>query len=295
MAGAAAKDLTSLKGLAASVLANQSQLNAWCGWCRARDEALALGLHPLVTASYGGTVSVDDLTHHFEVGYARWFAAWAIDAAPRIRNFVSAEHMGKIEAFRKLDDRLADLSVRYIRARLASGIPQKGATTPKDGFAVLRHQLQLQRRHKPIRQLIEEMGPAFSQLAPCMLMSPLSIAQYLPAHQALFDLVIFDEASQIAPWDAIGAIARGKQLVVAGDHRQMPPTSFFARGATPADDDVEEDMESILDECKAAGLPHIADMALPQPPREPDRRFPTVVTTTAPWSRFRPRCTCEAQ
>jgi very-short-patch-repair endonuclease len=99
------------------------------------------------------------------------------------------------------------------------------------------------------------MGEALTRLAPCMLMSPLSIAQYLPPEQALFDLVIFDEASQIAPWDAIGSIARGKQVVIAGDPRQMPPTSFFGRSAPGTDDDVEEDMESILDECLAAGIP----------------------------------------
>lgn len=100
------------------------------------------------------------------------------------------------------------------------------------------------------------MGDAMTRLAPCMLMSPLSIAQYLPADLALFDLVIFDEASQIAPWDAVGSIARGKQVVIAGDPRQMPPTSFFNRAASVTDDDdVEEDMESILDECLGAGIP----------------------------------------
>ncbi|QKO13979.1 hypothetical protein HAT91_02350 [Dickeya solani] len=93
-----------------------------------------------------------------------------------------------------------------------------------------------------------------STLAPCMLMSPLSIAQYLPANQSQFDLVIFDEASQITPWDAVGSIARGKQVVIAGDPRQMPPTNFFGRGETDAEDDTEEDMESILDECLAAGI-----------------------------------------
>ncbi len=99
------------------------------------------------------------------------------------------------------------------------------------------------------------MGDAFGRLAPCMLMSPLSVAQYLPSGQAPFDLVIFDEASQIAPWDAVGVIARGRQVVVAGDPRQMPPTNFFNRGAASGDEDVEPDMESILDECLAAGVP----------------------------------------
>ena len=100
------------------------------------------------------------------------------------------------------------------------------------------------------------MGTALTTLAPCLLMSPLSVAQYLPADAPLFDLVIFDEASQIAPWDAMGAIARGRQLIVAGDPKQMPPTSFFNRAAGADDEsDVVDDQESLLDECLGAALP----------------------------------------
>src|SRR6201999_787194 len=101
----------------------------------------------------------------------------------------------------------------------------------------LKYQLQLQRPSMPIRRLASEMGDAFTRLAPCMLMSPLSIAQYLPADQALFDLVIFDEASQITPWDAIGAMARGKQVIIAGDPKQMPPSNDFQRGSDGTNDD----------------------------------------------------------
>ncbi len=91
------------------------------------------------------------------------------------------------------------------------------------------------------------------------MMSPLSVAQYLPTDAAAFDLVIFDEASQIATWDAIGAIGRGQQVVVVGDPRQLPPTSFFARRPDEADDDRVEtqDLESILDECLGVGMPSI--------------------------------------
>ncbi len=167
------------------------------------------------------------------------------------------EQEDRITRFRKLDDRMSELSSRYIRAKLCGLIPDKGAVGKKDGYGTLKHQLQLQRPSMPIRKLAAEMGDAFTRLAPCMLMSPLSIAQYLPADQALFDLVIFDEASQITPWDAIGAMARGKQVVIAGDPRQMPPSNDFARGSgtASADEDTAPDMESILDECLAAGVP----------------------------------------
>ena len=88
-------------------------------------------------------------------------------------------------------------------------------------------------------------------------MSPLSVAQYLPADQATFDVVIFDEASQITTWDAIGAIARGRQTIIVGDPKQLPPTNFFGRADDEDEDlpEVERDMPSILDEVSAAGMP----------------------------------------
>ena len=89
------------------------------------------------------------------------------------------------------------------------------------------------------------------------MMSPLSVAQYLPAEQALFDVVIFDEASQITVWDAVGSIARGRQVIVSGDPKQMPPTNFFSRSDDDPDGeiDTEGDLESILDEMLGAGVP----------------------------------------
>lgn len=248
-------DLEQLRTVANAVLEHQPRLKAWCDWRRVRNEAVDLGLKPLVIAVESESLPHNGAADAFETGYARWFAAGVIDAEPKLRNFVPAEHMSDIEAYCRLDEKLSKLSVRYIRAKLCGLIPSKNDTGKQDGFGILKHELQKQRRHKPVRQLAAEMGDAMTRLAPCMLMSPLSIAQYLPSDQALFDLVIFDEASQIAPWDAIGSIARGKQVIIAGDPRQMPPTSFFNRAASAVDDDTEEDMESILDECLGAGIP----------------------------------------
>ena len=240
--------------LAAAIMAHPNRLNPWCNWQRVAAEAQAAGLAPLVQALRRDPGI--DLSTAFETAYARWFAARLIDAEPRIKEFVPDVHMSDIASFRTLEDRLASLAVRYTRARLCGKIPDKNDVGKKDGYGILKHQLQLQKRHKPIRQLTTEMGDAFTRLAPCMLMSPLSIAQYLPPEQPLFDLVIFDEASQITPWDAVGAMARGGQVVVAGDPRQMPPTNFFGRsvGEGEAHDD-EPDAESILEECLAAGVP----------------------------------------
>ena len=94
------------------------------------------------------------------------------------------------------------------------------------------------------------------ELKPCFPMSPMSVAQYLEADHPPFDVVVFDEASQIPVWDAVGALARGRQAVVVGDPKQLPPTSFFARGEDEsiAEDDIE-DLESILEECIGAQVP----------------------------------------
>jgi very-short-patch-repair endonuclease len=246
--------LAELGLLAAAINGRPARLNPWCNWQRVVVEAQNVGLAPLVQAVRQEPGA--DLSVLFETSYARWFAARLIDAEPRLKEFVPEVHASDIEAFRKLEDKLAELAVQYTKARICGQIPGKNDVGRKDGYGVLKHQLQLQKRHKPIRQLTTEMGEAFTRLAPCMLMSPLSVAQYLPPDLPLFDLVIFDEASQIAPWDAIGAMARGKQVIVAGDPRQMPPTNFFGRSA--GDEEVNEDdrdAESILEECLAAGLP----------------------------------------
>ncbi len=246
---------TELFSAAQAVINHEHVLKAWCDWQRVRQEALAQGLDPLVAAIEIDSTAGGSVTHAFEVAYARWFAAGAIDAEPVLCHFVAAEHQSDVQSYAHAVDALSELTVAYIRAKLSGNIPDKRGVTQRSGFGVLKHELQKQRRHKPVRQLAQEMGTDFAALAPCMLMSPLSIAQYLPADHELFDVVIFDEASQIAPWDAIGAIARGKQVVIAGDPKQMPPTSFFNRGAGAGDEDTDEDLESILDECLAAGVP----------------------------------------
>ncbi|TGU86348.1 hypothetical protein EN794_053420, partial [Mesorhizobium sp. M00.F.Ca.ET.151.01.1.1] len=117
------------------------------------------------------------------------------------------------------------------------------------------------RGHMPIRQLMLRAGPAVQALKPVFMMSPLSVAQFLSPGRMSFDLLVMDEASQIQPVDALGAIARANQVVVVGDERQLPPTTFFAKmtGSQSEDDDGEgaqvADIESILGLFTARGLP----------------------------------------
>lgn len=236
----------------------QQKMNAWCAWRRVRAEAIALGLQPVVAAIEQGTILPGAARRAIEANYARWWVAQKIDASLVLRNFVSVEHERKIVNFRELDARVRKITAAAIRARVRQGIVDKEDVKRSSGFGVIRRELEKKARHKPLRQLISETGNAISTLTPCLLMSPLSIAQYLPVSQEPFDLVIFDEASQITVWDAIGAIARGRQAIVVGDPKQLPPTSFFSSGQNEeAEPEQEEDLESILDEMLGANLPTI--------------------------------------
>jgi len=249
--------LDQIKAAAETITTREPQLRSWCNWQRVRQSAIQQNLSPLVVSIEEGRLIRGNVETVFLTAFSKWFAAEMIDREPILRDFVAVEHMDSIQEFRSVDDKVAKLTTDYTRTFLCGRIPSKMEAGKKDGYGILKHELQKKRGHKPLRKLASEMGEAFGHLAPCMLMSPLSIAQYLPADQQLFDLVIFDEASQITPWDAVGSIARGKQVVIAGDPRQMPPTNFFQRSSSDSeyDGDVEEDLESILDECLAVGIP----------------------------------------
>ncbi|MCX8494866.1 MAG: DUF3320 domain-containing protein [Akkermansiaceae bacterium] len=249
--------LDQIKAAAEAITGGETRLRSWCTWRRSRQTAIQQNLSPLVAAIEEGRLAKGEVEPSFLTAYSKWFAAEMIDREPILRDFVSAEHMDSIEEFRRVDDQVAKLTAQYTRTVLCGRLPSKTEVGRTDGYGILKHEMQKKRSHKPLRKLASEMGEAFGHLAPCMLMSPLSIAQYLPADQQLFDLVIFDEASQITPWDAVGSIARGKQVVIAGDPRQMPPTNFFQRGSNESDfdGDVDGDLESILDECLAVGIP----------------------------------------
>jgi len=250
------KDLRALFESAKAIVEREPRLKAWCDWIAVARDARQAGLGCLLPALETGAVSPDQTVEAFRTAYARWVAPILIDTRPPLKRFSAVEHEDLINTFRALDREFAEVTAAYIRAKLSGQVPSRDSAKSHPGYGVLARELQKRMRHKPIRQLIGEMGDALTTLTPCLMMSPLSVAQFLPPDAELFDLVVFDEASQITVPDAIGAIARGKRCIIVGDPRQMPPTRFFERG--PEDDENEEarDLESILDEALAARVPH---------------------------------------
>jgi len=254
---ASPRALAAIRETVGEIARRHAELRAWCAWRRRRAEALALDLRPLVEAIEAGRVPADEVERTFEAAYCAWWSAALIDEDEVLRTFSSPEHEALIHDFCELDERYQRLTAETIAATLCERLPHPDDVARASDWGVLRHELQKKKRHKPVRRLLEEIPEALTRLTPCLMMSPLSVAQYLPADQDVFDVVIFDEASQITTWDAIGSLARGRQVIVAGDPKQMPPTNFFARADDDPDGDidVEGDLESILDEMLGAGIP----------------------------------------
>ena len=232
---------------------NLPRLQEWCLWRATRAQAINLGLKNLIQGYEGGQFAHDQFLDVFRRAYYEWWLNTISDSEEVLRTFSSSSHEQNIRQYREADKRHMELTKDYIRAQLASKLPQAtgGTANQNSEMGFLRHQLNLRRRHTSIRKLVQKVPNLLPRLKPCMLMSPMSIAQYLDPAVKQFDVVIFDEASQITPWDAIGAIARGKQTIVVGDPKQLPPTNFFQRAS---EDDYEDDStlvdpESILDEC----------------------------------------------
>ncbi|WP_442881588.1 DUF3320 domain-containing protein [Comamonas sp.] len=253
--------LERILGNLAAWQAAPSRLQAWCLWRGVRDKAIALGLQGLVVDVEAGRIELRSVVNHFEFSYRNWWVKKVIDVDPVLRSFSSAEHARKIVEFRDADAQFQKLTERFLAAKLAAKVPSAEgvAAKPTTEMGRLLRERQKQRAHMPVRQLIQAMPTLLPRLKPCLLMSPLSVSQYLDAGFAQFDLVIFDEASQIPVWDAVGVIARGKQVVVVGDPKQLPPTSFFNKAADADeaganDEERVEDLESILDECLGAGM-----------------------------------------
>ncbi|NTU44126.1 MAG: DUF3320 domain-containing protein [Chlorobiaceae bacterium] len=249
--------IEAIRETAEAIDAHHAELRSWCAWRRYRDEAVALELGPFVESLEAGRIPVDEISQTFEAAYCAWFSGMVLGEDEVLRTFSTPQHHAVIDKFRELDDRFQRLTADYIAARLSGNIPNPDDIERTTSWGLLRREIQKRSRHKPVRQLIKEIPDVLTALTPCLMMSPLSVAQYLPADQSLFDVVIFDEASQITVWDAVGSLARGKQVIVAGDPKQMPPTNFFARSEDDPDGevDIEGDLESILDEMIGSSIP----------------------------------------
>lgn len=235
--------------------AKAKDLDDWVSFLRARTVCNSLGLGSFVEAAIEAGVKAHELERAF---LKRFWKVWVSEAhrdAPSLNEFRGQQHEDIIKEFRGLDRELKQVTAALIQSEIQKQQPKRAeARVEASQVGILLREIQKRRRHRPLRRLFAEIPDLLQALKPCLLMSPLSVAAYLGNSTCRFDLVIFDEASQIPPEDAIGVILRGTQLIVAGDNKQLPPTKFFQADIDPEEEEEITDkapLESILDECAA--------------------------------------------
>lgn len=220
-------------------------------------EGLDLGA---VTEPYRkGFVTEEDYSDAFVCAAARKTIMSAVSADSRLSSFQGAQFEVSIAQYREAVENFRRLTVGELIARLSAKVPAAadGLRQGSSETAILQKAIKSGGRSLSIRSLFESIPTLLRRICPCMLMSPISVAQYIDPKFPKFDIVIFDEASQMPTSEAVGAMARGDNVVVVGDPRQLPPTSFFSAQHTDEDNIDKEDLESVLDDCLALSLPQM--------------------------------------
>ncbi len=242
---------------------------SWAKQVRLQKTLLSAGLFELEARMRFG--NLDGAAAAVELRYARAESLWkrALAENPDLRGIASEQRHELVSAFAALERQHLKNNVTSILAGHLAQVPQ-GAM---GDMRVIRGEIGKKRGHIALRRLFERAGTAIQRIKPVLLMSPISVAQFLPPGTVSFDLLVIDEASQVRPEDALGAIARARQIVVVGDKKQLPPSSFFDRLLADEEDENEGDdedvgpdllggaakigsMESILTLCEARGLPN---------------------------------------
>jgi hypothetical protein len=253
--------LTELRAALAQMAVDPGRYGDWASLARSIASADRNGAGAVVDAVAAGRLEPDRAAQEFAYACAeaRWNAARA--ARPELNSLPELDRHDLVRLFRELEKDRIDAAKTLILSRHFDQMPR--GTMGEMG--VIRGEIGRKRGHKPIRWVMKHAGGMVQRIKPVMLMSPISVAQFLPPGSVTFDLLVIDEASQIRPEDALGVITRARQIVVVGDQKQLPPTSFFDRLVDDVEDNDDEekdapvgataaDMESILSLCEARGL-----------------------------------------
>jgi very-short-patch-repair endonuclease len=258
--------LADLRRWLAERAADAYRIREWVQFRETERAAAREGLSPVLAEVLAGQVKPEDASAAFRVRFLSLWLDEVYGRAPALRQFGTDGHERLIERFRELDRRsVATAAARIRRLQLTRADRPRlvaGDAPGSSELGILLREVNKKRRHLPLRRLFATIPTLLPRLKPCLMMSPLAVSTYLDSPELKFDLVIFDEASQVRPHDAVCAIYRGRQLVVAGDQKQLPPTSFFERLLADEGSPSEEgegagglqDFESILDVCCSLGL-----------------------------------------
>ena len=244
-----------------TALENIDKLLFWVQYNYSREKAISIGLKSILQILESRTLPAEKMPLAFDYCFFGSISASLFNIYPDLANFSSTSHNQNRKQYAILDKEIIGLNgKRYAHLVDRNKQVPIGKVGPRaidfSEKQLLLKECSLQRPRTPIRQIIKRAGRALKSLKPCFMMSPLSVAQYLEYGNLRFDVVIMDEASQLRPEETLGAIARGRQLIITGDSKQLPPTTFFDR-FLESDEDHEEETrssisgaESILDICQ---------------------------------------------
>ncbi|MCQ1536433.1 DUF3320 domain-containing protein [Methanosarcina sp. KYL-1] len=248
--------ISQLKSRVTRWKAETPSLVFWSQFLGYRQACLDTLAAPMMEEIEAGKIEPEDMIPAFEGNYAETLLHRAFKERPALSTFIRELHEGKINKFTELDRKvLLENRKRIIHSAYEETPKLTSGASRASEAGILLNEFNRKRGHMPIRTLMKKSGGLVQKIKPCFMMSPLSIAQYLDPRSTRFDVIIFDEASQVRPEDAVGALLRGKQVVVMGDSKQLPPTTFFdtvidAPESEPDDYAAAGDMESILNVCK---------------------------------------------
>lgn len=237
------------------ILENIESIKDWITYLKCDTECREKDLAPVCDAYKNGIPNDQLLVIYLRSIYQAIILS-VIENDSVLNGFTGISFNEKIMQFKKMNEEFMELTRHEMVYQLTSQLPssQDSVEINKE-LNILRRAISSNGRGISIRSLFEQIPEVLTKLCPCMLMSPISAAQYLQAENNLFDIVIFDEASQLPTCKAVGVLARAKNAVIVGDPNQMPPTSFFAGNMIDEDNLDIEDLDSILDDCLALGIP----------------------------------------
>ena len=237
---------------------NLSGLKMYAIYARQQARLCGLGLCLVADEFESGRIAPDALEDFFLKSFYRSYATHILAREKGLGIFCGELFESFIRRFRDDDAAFRETTRRELVARVSSRLPRPDdAISRGPEMTILKKAIRNNSRGMSLRTLFGKIRHLLPHLCPCMLMSPLSVSQYLLPEDGQFDLVVFDEASQLPTSEAVASIARGKALVVVGDPKQLPPTNFFETDSFDEENADKEDMESILDECIALSLPSV--------------------------------------
>ncbi|PJJ53750.1 AAA domain-containing protein [Mumia flava] len=232
-----------------------ADVDEWIQFVETCADLRGAELGPVLDALLDGPPPSDEVAPRLRWAVLQAWIEGTVAADKRLKKFRAGDRDALVTAFRESDKELVDLAYAEVVRACSDARPR---STQSAGAQLILREAQKKSRHKPIREVLDVASEIVQSLKPCFMMSPLTVSQFLPGDMR-FDVVIFDEASQVLPSDAVNCIYRGRQLIVAGDDKQLPPTAFFqaAVEAEDGDDDEPDEFESILSVCKAGVLPQL--------------------------------------